>query len=234
MIIVTFSGLDGCGKSTCVKTTVRYLRERGLHVRELVTLFTSAAGLSTIIREHICKARPKISVSQVTSVTGHRIRALPGNRTFANDCERPIVYVKRLVTYTIDCLILTSWLTVQKAMGVDAVVCDRYVYDKMVNLPSPIGIYSRFLSRLVPRPQLPIFLDVPPLVCRGRREEHPPDYYETKYDAYKKVVMQFALLSVVNKDRQETSREIERLVSAIIDFHVTPGRSNHLYQHEPK
>jgi hypothetical protein len=144
------------------------------------------------------------------------LREIPGNRTFAEDRERWAIYTKRLITYPLDCVVLRVWLLLQKVRGVDAVVCDRYLYDKLVNLPNPDGKFAHFLAGLVPRPQAPIFLDVPPLVCRSRREEHPADYYETKYKAYKRLVQRFGLLSIANDDVRDTAKEIESLLAALV------------------
>ncbi len=216
MIIVTFSGLDGSGKSTHVQTVIRFLVARGLNVRHLVSHFISAAGVGSVIRDEYRRRRPNTNLAQAVRSTGHRPSGIPGDHTFADDRKRWAVYINRLITYPLDCVVLTVCLMLHKARGVEAVVCDRYLYDKLVNLPYPDGKFARFLTALVPRPHAPIFLDVSPLVCRSRREEHPADYYEAKYKAYKKLAQCFGLLSIVNDDARDTAKEIETLLRALI------------------
>ena len=217
MLLVTFSGLDGCGKSTHVETAGKFLESRGYRVRLLISHRISFSGFATIAREIIRSWRQGVAQTREISSTGHVIRRLPGNRTFDEDRNRRDVRLKRLIIYPLDSLILTVWLLAQKMRGVDAVVTDRYVYDRLVNLPHPDGFFSRFLLALVPHPNVAVFLNVPPAVCRARREEHPEDYYLSKHESYLQVAKSFRMTVVANEDVCKATNEITKILAAVVD-----------------
>lgn len=215
MLLVTFSGLDGCGKSTHVEAAAKYIEARGYRVRKLVTFDISIAGFATVLRDAFRRMRGARQ-QQERGATGHVIRRLPGNRAFAEDRARPAVRLKRLAMYPVDSLVLGGWLLMQKARGTQAVVCDRYVFDRLVNLPRPDGAFARLLLALAPRPDVAVFLDVPPSVCRARREEHPAEYYASKYESYVRIAQRFGLLRVGNDDLgAATDRIVSELAFAL-------------------
>lgn len=197
MLLVTFSGLDGCGKSTHVEAAARYIESHGYRVRRLVSFDISLAGLATMLREALPRRRRD---ERLVSSTGHVIRRLADDRTFAQDRRRSEVRIKRFFMYPVDSLVLAGWLLAQKVRGADAVVSDRYVYDRLVNLARPDGAFARLLLALAPTPDVAVFLDVPPSVCRARREEHPEEYYASKYESYVQVAARFGMLRTENDD----------------------------------
>src|SRR5262245_44820910 len=216
MVIITFSGLDGCGKSTHVQTAIRFLAARGINVQHLVSHFFSLSGLETMIRDGYQRRRSETTGNQAVSSMSGQLSNVTGVPAIADYKNSRFAYSTRLLTYPIDCFVLTLCLLLHKARGVEVVVCDRYLYDKLANLPHPDGRFARFLALLVPRPQAPIFLDVPPLVCRSRRREDSLDTDQIKYNAYKGLAQHFGLLSIVNEDARETAKEIETLLWSII------------------
>jgi hypothetical protein len=107
--------------------------------------------------------------------------------------------VARCLIYPLDCLVLRGSLRVLSWLGYTAVVCDRYVYDKIANLPRPDGPLARLICWIAPAPNSAFVIDVPPQVARQRRDEHPAGYHETKYAAYRRVVAARAELRAIRK-----------------------------------
>lgn len=215
MLLVTFSGLDGCGKSTHVDETVERLRGRGLVVRRLVSHQLSMSRLATDLTRAIRQGLMRQAVPTETSATGHRIRRLPDNRSFSSDRERGSSRARRALAYPVDALLLNAWFLAQRISGVDAVVCDRYMHDKLVNLPVPDGVLGRLLLSLVPRPDLAVFLSVPPSVCRQRREEHPEDYYVTKGESYRRISERFGMTTIENVDLLRARARLDQALAAV-------------------
>lgn len=199
MLIVTFSGVDGCGKSTQVELTAQWLAAHGLRVRKVAALRWSAAGIHASMRDRLKSWRKRrqakgAPVAGVTSLpaTGQRsahiatpIRTYARGRSFDSDRRALSVRLRRLVIYPLDCLMLVACVVLHRLVGYDALVFDRYTFDKMVGLPNADCRLSRWLLRIAPRPDRSFFIDTPPEVARARRPEHTADYHACKSADYR-------------------------------------------------
>lgn len=214
MILVTFSGLDGCGKSTQVRLACDALNRRGLRVYRLVTLFTSVTGVLTLLRE--ARRRKRKPNPTTLAATESKVRSYARGRTFDADRRTSAAQLRRWVAYPIDCVALSLWLVVIRLRGYDAVVCDRYIYDKMVNLPKPNCALSRWMCRLTPRPTCAFLLDVSPETASARRDEHTLDYFVTKHAAYRQVLeMGIGLRAIGGDSVEQVARQIELAIPAV-------------------
>ncbi len=214
MLIITFSGLDGSGKSTHVELTAECLAARGLRVRRLVTLHLAATGIFAWIRESLaarCRA-PDTSAPAVRS--DPRVRSYPKNRTFDEDRRHWAVRARRTAVYPFDCVLLAAAMLVFRLRGYQAVVCDRYIHDKMVALPRPACFLSWIMRLVAPRPDHAFFLRVEPAEAERRKPEHHPDYFVTKDAAYQQVVdMNIGLVAVPSTSIDETQACIEAAIA---------------------
>lgn len=175
--VVSFSGIDGAGKSTQIDTLCSRLRESGQRVR-VITFWDDVACL-TSMRETV----------------GHRIfrgekgigtPEKPINRRDKNVRSSWMTFV-RLCLYFLDAVALR--LLVAKAMASDAdcIVCDRYAWDELANLPLRnrlIRIYVRLIARIVSRPDVSFILDADPVQARTRKPEYPLDFLYRSREAY--------------------------------------------------
>jgi thymidylate kinase len=166
---VSFSGIDGAGKSTQIKALCTWLKEDGRQV--LVIRFWDDIARLTKLRES----------------TGHRVfkgdngigtPASPINRRDKN-VQSSLMTAVRLIIYFLDALSLRA--AVGKASGSDAdlVIFDRYIYDELANLPlhNPvIRAYVRLINKVVPKPQIIYFLDADPVMARNRKPEYPLEF----------------------------------------------------------
>ncbi len=176
-LVVSFSGMDGAGKSTQIDMLCRRLKEAGLRVK-LITFWDDVARF-TRMRE----------------ATGHKIFKgdkgvgtpdAPINRRDKNVRSWAMTCV-RLGLYFADAMALRRTIRQASRSGADFLVCDRFIYDELANLElsNPAArAYVRLIMKLVPRPHVSYFLDADPVQARARKPEYPLDFLYTSRASY--------------------------------------------------
>lgn len=175
--LVSFSGIDGAGKSTQIDALRVRLNEMGLRV-VLITFWDDVARLKGI-RE----------VSGHTLFKGEKGVGTPVRPINRRDKNVRSWYMTgvRFGLYFLDAMSLRS--TVKKALKADAdvIIFDRYHYDELANLGwgnRIVRTYVRLLLRLVPKPDVRFLLDADPDQARARKPEYPVDFLHTSRASY--------------------------------------------------
>jgi len=166
---VSFSGMDGAGKSTQIKALCTWLKEDGRQV--LVIRFWDDIAKLTKLRE-------STGHSLFKGDTGIGTPALPINRRDKN-VQSSLMTGVRLILYFMDALSLR--VAVRKALRskADLVIFDRYIYDELANLPlrnPAVRTYIRLISKIVPKPKISYVLDADPVEARSRKPEYPLEF----------------------------------------------------------
>jgi thymidylate kinase len=174
---VSFSGIDGAGKSTQIANLQARLQEGGMQVK-LVTFWDDVARLKRI--------REGAGHTLFKGEKGVGSPEKPVNRRDKNVRSWPMSVV-RLGLYFVDAVSLRT--TVAKALrsGADFVICDRYCYDELanLNLSNPAArAYVRMIMKIVPRPDVSYFLDADPVAARARKPEYPLDILHLSRASY--------------------------------------------------
>lgn len=200
--LISFSGIDGAGKSTQINALCQRMQSVGLKVTPI--RFWDDVSTLKAIRES----------------TGHKLfkgdkgvgtPETPITRKDKNIRSWPMTCI-RLVLYILDALSARS--AVNRALRSDAnvIIFDRYCYDELANLclDNPIlRSYVAALMRIVPRLDLSFLLDADPFRAHIRKPEYPLDFVYQNRAAYLQL-QQFAgrFTVILPKSLDDVEREI--------------------------
>jgi thymidylate kinase len=176
-MFVSFSGIDGAGKSTQIENLRARMQEAGLRV-QLITFWDDVARLKGI--------REASGHKLFKGEKGVGTPEAPVNRRDKNVRSWPMTLV-RYFLYSVDAVSLRR--VVKKALRSDAdfLIFDRYAYDELANLTlsNPIArAYVRLIMMIVPKPDVSYLLDADPVKARARKPEYPLDFLHTSRASY--------------------------------------------------
>jgi thymidylate kinase len=175
--LVSFSGIDGAGKSTQIEMLRERLNQDGFRVALLA--FWDDVAMLTGVREYSGHTLFK-GEKGVGSPTK------PVNRRDKNVRSRYMTVV-RFALYFLDAVSLCIVVAKQRRAGADVIIFDRYLHDQLanLNLNSGIGrIYARLLLAMTPQPDVAYLLDADPAHARERKPEYPIDFLQQSRAAY--------------------------------------------------
>jgi thymidylate kinase len=175
--LVSFSGIDGAGKSTQIENLSARLRQAGVRVL-LVTFWNDVARL-TRIRE----------VSGHTLFKGDKGVGTPARPVNRQDKNVQSWYMTtvRFCLYFVDAISLRMVVAKTLRADADVVIFDRYLYDELANLSLQNTVaraYVRLLLRLVPQPDISYLLDADPVQARARKPEYPLGFLHRSRASY--------------------------------------------------
>ena len=179
-VVVTFSGIDGAGKSTLIERLRARLQQEGRRVL-LLSFWDDVAVLQ--------RFREFASCNLLGGDSGVGTPDKPVQRRDKNVQSR-FMTAARLVMYLLDAARLRTVVAGARAAGAEVIFFDRYLYDEVANLPlrrSFACAYARLLLRVAPKPELACLVDADPLVAQRRKPEYPLEFLRHSRNSYLKV-----------------------------------------------
>lgn len=215
--LVSFSGMDGAGKSTQIRVLCDRMQESGLDVA-LITFWDDVARL-TGLRESTGHAIFK-------GEKGVGTPEKPVNRRDKN-VQSPLMTGVRFFLYFLDALSLARIARRARHSGAAMVIFDRYAYDELVNLRlrNPLArAYARFIMKIVPRPDISYVLDAEPEQARARKPEYPLDFLHECRASYLELARLLGGINVIPPmPVPEVAREIWKSALEKLPIHSLPS-----------
>ncbi len=205
--VVSFSGVDGAGKSTQIDALCRHLRGSGFQLA-LYTFWDDVVVLASF--------RERMSLKAFKGDSGAGSPDKPISRRDKNVTSWYLTAV-RMVFYLLDAFHLGIVVSRSVESGADFVVFDRYIYDELANLPlqyAVVRLYVRLLLKFIPRPDLALLLDADPEAATFRKPEYPLEFVRknrNNYLRFSRILRDLSLVPALPVE--QTTETIKELVS---------------------
>jgi thymidylate kinase len=176
-LIISFSGVDGAGKSTQIDALCASLADAGVEMK-LLRFWDDVTALG--------KFREISSHLFFKSEKGIGAREKPVNRRDKN-VQSWYMTFPRFGFYFLDALRLKVKTAKLRRAHSGVVIFDRYLYDELANLPPHSHISSAYIKLLIrfgPRPHIAYLLDADPARARERKPEYPLEFIHKNRASY--------------------------------------------------
>jgi thymidylate kinase len=217
-ILVSFSGMDGAGKSTQIDNLRSIAESHGLKV-QVLTFWDNVVMLSRYREGFVQKV--------FKSESGVGAPGKPVNRRDKNVRGWHMNFIRHGL-YALDAAHLPFVIAAAKHSGADVIIMDRYIHDELANLPlqNPLTrAYVRTVASLVPRPDIAFVLDAEPELAYARKPEYPLDFLRKVRQAYIDVANLLGTITVVPAlTLTEAKRVVEISFRRILSRRGLPAR----------
>lgn len=176
-LLISFSGLDGSGKSTQIENLRERLETGGFDVKLLA--FWDDIVVGTRYREGFVHTVYKSE--QGIGAPGKAVRRRDKN------VRAWYLTIARHLLYLLDAINLRRVIARAMRSGCNVIIVDRYIYDELANLPlgnKLTRMFVKWITKLVPRPDLAYLLDTDVEAAHARKPEYPVAFMHTSRRAY--------------------------------------------------
>ena len=200
-LLVSFSGIDGAGKSTHISYLRDFLTAAGCPVEQFA--FWDDVVVFSRFREGV-------TLKVFKSEKGIGVPGKPVRRRDKN-VRSWYLSLARGALYLLDALHLRRVVARARRSGATVVIFDRYIYDELANLPLRNRLARGFLrcvSTLAPRPDLAYVIDANPEEACARKPEYPLEFSRRCRDTYLRLAEMMGMVVVSPLPLVQAQREM--------------------------
>jgi thymidylate kinase len=168
-LLISFSGVDGSGKSTQIESLRSALHAAGLKTTLLAFWDNVVVGV---------KYREGFVHKVYKSERGIGAPGKPVNRRDKNVRGWHLTLARHFL-YLLDAIHLRRVVARAKKSGADVLILDRYIFDELSNLNLSNSLsraFVKFVHGFVPRPDIAYLLDADPAAAYARKPEYPVEF----------------------------------------------------------
>lgn len=168
-LLISFSGIDGAGKSTQIERLCASLSDSGLSVMRL-EFWNDVVAFSGM--------RAGFSHKFLHSEGGVGAPDKPVQRNDKNT-QSWYLNLSRSILYLFDAINLRRVFNRVSKSGAQVIVFDRFIYDQLATLPVQsawAAAYVTMILKIAPKPDVAYVLDAMPEAARARKPEYPVDF----------------------------------------------------------
>lgn len=200
-IVVSFSGLDGSGKTTQIEA-----------LRQSATELGVSTTLITFWDDVVVGARYRGKFVQKVFGSEEGV-GTPGRPVERRDKNVRVGYLTlmRHLLYLADAVHLRMVLARAGRGGARVIIVDRYIYDELANLPLGnrfSAAWAQLLARVAPRPQLALLLDADPELARARKPEYSVNFLCQSRRSYLRLTRLVGDITIVPPLAPEATRSV--------------------------
>src|SRR3569832_2275441 len=210
-VLISFSGLDGAGKTTLITNLRELISRQGLQ-HELITFWDDVV-VGTKYREGFVH---KVYGSE----QGIGAPDKPVERRDKN-VRKWYLTVARHLLYLTDAIHLRFVVGRAEMNDSHVIIMDRYIYDELANLPigNPISnMFIRLIQFIVRKPDIAYLLDADPEAARARKPEYPVEFMHKCRRAYFKLSRLLSTFTIIPPlPLTDAKREVELAFTRLME-----------------
>ncbi|MGE5321518.1 MAG: dTMP kinase [Actinomycetota bacterium] len=222
-LLISFSGVDGSGKSTQIENLRSALHAAGMTTSLLAFWDNVVVGV---------KYREGFVHKVYKSERGIGEPGKPVNRRDKNMRGWHLTLARHFL-YLLDALNLRRIVARAKRNSrTDVIILDRYIFDELsnLNLENPLSrAFIKFVQSLAPPPDIAYLLDADPVAAYARKPEYPVEFMEKCRRAYFELAELLGTITVIpalgiEDARLAVLKDAEHKMAALgRDVHLVSG-----------